>query len=140
MGSSSTVRAVGVILNRFTNGVPSNSLIVCRNGLLKSSRELLSSASSISSSNSILHQVNTNSNEHQLRSISTFPPLCMGRRSTKIADRKVSFVLHLKCPHFYKFKKSFFQRKKWFSEQMIVVVWFRCHLFDENPDGRQIQL
>ncbi|XP_021276929.1 probable transcriptional regulatory protein At2g25830 [Herrania umbratica] len=87
MGSSSPVRAVGAILHRFTNGVPSNSLIVSRNGLLKGSRKLLSSASSVSSS-APLYQANTNSHEHQLRSISTFPPLCMGRRSSKIAGRK----------------------------------------------------
>ncbi|XP_007012131.2 PREDICTED: probable transcriptional regulatory protein At2g25830 [Theobroma cacao] len=87
MGSSSTVRAVGAILHRFTNGVPSNSFIVSRNGLLKSSRKLLSSASSVSSSTP-LYQASINSHEHQLRSISTFPPLCMGRRSSKIAGRK----------------------------------------------------
>ncbi|XWS17707.1 hypothetical protein CRYUN_Cryun33cG0090200 [Craigia yunnanensis] len=88
MGSSSTEGAVAAILHRFTNGVPSNSLIVSRNGLSKSSRKLLLSASSISLSTSILYQVNTNSNEHQFRTISTFPPLCMGRRSSKIAGRK----------------------------------------------------
>ncbi|XP_022730551.1 probable transcriptional regulatory protein At2g25830 isoform X2 [Durio zibethinus] len=87
MGPSSTVRAVGAILHRFTNGVPSTSLIVSRDGLLKSSRKL-SSASSVSSSTSILYQVNANNTQHQLRSISTFPPLCMGRRSSKIAGRK----------------------------------------------------
>ncbi|KAK6249043.1 hypothetical protein QUC31_020608 [Theobroma cacao] len=87
MGSSSTVRAAGAILHRFTNGVPSNSFIVSRNGLLKSSRKLLSSASSVSSSTP-LYQASINSHEHQLRSISTFPPLCMGRRSSKIAGRK----------------------------------------------------
>ncbi|EOY29751.1 UPF0082 protein isoform 2, partial [Theobroma cacao] len=79
--------AVGAILHRFTNGVPSNSFIVSRNGLLKSSRKLLSSASSVSSSTP-LYQASINSHEHQLRSISTFPPLCMGRRSSKIAGRK----------------------------------------------------
>ncbi|KAB2027684.1 hypothetical protein ES319_D05G048100v1 [Gossypium barbadense] len=89
MGSSSITRAVGAILHRFSNGVPTTSLIVSRNGLLKSSRQLLlSSASSISSSPSVLYQVNADSNEHQFRSISTFPPLCMGRRSSKIAGRK----------------------------------------------------
>ncbi|KAE8732615.1 putative transcriptional regulatory protein [Hibiscus syriacus] len=36
MGSSSTVRAVGAVLHIFTNGVPSSSLIVSRNGILKS--------------------------------------------------------------------------------------------------------
>ncbi|KAK8351695.1 hypothetical protein V6Z11_A05G049900 [Gossypium hirsutum] len=89
MGSSSMTRAVGAILHRFTNGVPSTSLIVSRSGLLKSSRKLLlSSVSSISLSTSVLYQVNTDSNEHQFRSISTFPPLFMGRRSSKIAGRK----------------------------------------------------
>ncbi|XVF48552.1 hypothetical protein PTKIN_Ptkin03bG0199600 [Pterospermum kingtungense] len=87
MGSSSTVRAVATILKRFTNWVPSNSLIVSRNGLF---RKLLLSASSISSSTKmLLYQLNTNCDQHhQLRSISTFPPLCMGRRSSKIAGRK----------------------------------------------------
>ncbi|KAK8547403.1 hypothetical protein V6N13_098113 [Hibiscus sabdariffa] len=88
MGSSSTVRAVGAVLHRITNGVHSTSLIVSRNGLFKSNRKLLSSVPSISSSTSSLYQVNTSINEHQLRSISTFPPLCMGRRSSKIAGRK----------------------------------------------------
>ncbi|XVF89176.1 hypothetical protein PTKIN_Ptkin19aG0108900 [Pterospermum kingtungense] len=88
MGLSSTVRGVPAILYRFTNGVPSNSSIVSRNGLLKSSRKLLSSASSISSSIPVLYQVDTSRNEQQLRRISTFPPLCMGRRSSKIAGRK----------------------------------------------------
>ncbi|KAE8722708.1 putative transcriptional regulatory protein [Hibiscus syriacus] len=88
MGSSSTLRALGAVLHRFTNGVPSTSLIVSRYGLLKSNRKLLASVSSISSSTSVLYQVNTSSDEHQLRSISTFPPLCMGRRSSKIAGRK----------------------------------------------------
>ncbi|OMO86681.1 Transcriptional regulator TACO1-like protein [Corchorus olitorius] len=80
--------AMQLNISRFTNGVPSNSLIVSRNGIFKSSRKFLSSASSISLSSSMLYQVNSSSNERQLRSISTFPPLCMGRRSCKIADRK----------------------------------------------------
>ncbi|GLT25472.1 hypothetical protein SLA2020_005980 [Shorea laevis] len=80
MGSYSSVRAVGAMIHRFTNGVSASSFIT-------RSRSSLSMVASISSTSSFpLHQVKFS--DYQQRNVSTFPPVCMGRRSSKIAGRK----------------------------------------------------
>ncbi|CAA2984160.1 probable transcriptional regulatory protein At2g25830 [Olea europaea var. sylvestris] len=87
--SSSTIRAFGSLLSRFSNGVslkPSNSFTI--HGTRCLSRKLQSSSCYSSSSLWVsvyeLHSVNS------IRKIATFPPLCMGRRSCKIAGRKTA--------------------------------------------------
>ncbi|KAJ4708079.1 Transcriptional regulator TACO1-like protein [Melia azedarach] len=88
MGSYSSTRAVGAILNRISNGVSlkcsPNSFALSKHGLL-SRNNLLSSASSISSWSSLYEVKHWN---YQVRTIRTFSPVCMGRRSCKIAGRK----------------------------------------------------
>ncbi|GLU01453.1 hypothetical protein SLE2022_187600 [Rubroshorea leprosula] len=80
MRSYSSLRAVATIIHRFTNGVPASSFIT-------SSRSSLSLVVSISSASSFpQHQIQFS--EYQQRNVSTFPPVCMGRRSSKIAGRK----------------------------------------------------
>ncbi|KAI9097795.1 hypothetical protein K1719_025566 [Acacia pycnantha] len=86
MSSSLTTRAIGAVLHRFSNGVLSrrnNAVFLLRTNLLSRG---LSSASSFSSLDTI-QEVNCNNN-FQSRTIWTFPPVCMGRRSSKIAGRK----------------------------------------------------
>ncbi|XP_052295054.1 probable transcriptional regulatory protein At2g25830 isoform X4 [Citrus sinensis] len=87
MGSHSSTRAVGAILHRISNGVSSkwspNSFALSKHGLL--SRNLFSSASSISSWIPLYEVKHCN---FQVRTIRTFAPVCMGRRSSKIAGRK----------------------------------------------------
>ncbi|XP_054789114.1 probable transcriptional regulatory protein At2g25830 [Prosopis cineraria] len=86
MGSSLTMRAIGALLCRFSNGIlsrPNNAFFLHRASLLS---RALSSASSFSSLDTI-QEVNCNNN-FQARTIWTFPPVCMGRRSSKIAGRK----------------------------------------------------
>ncbi|KAL2548419.1 putative transcriptional regulatory protein [Forsythia ovata] len=87
--SSSTIRAFGSLLFRFSIGVslkPPNSFTLHRTCCL--SRKLQSSSCYSSSGIWVSvyehHPVNSN------RQISTFPPLCMGRRSCKIAGRKTA--------------------------------------------------
>ncbi|KAL8063318.1 hypothetical protein ABFX02_01G020100 [Erythranthe guttata] len=82
--SSTTIRAFGSLLVRFSNGVslkPSNSLSL--NNYL---RRKLSSLAGYSSSGK---WVSFEYGVHD-RKISTFTPLCMGRRSCKIAGRKTA--------------------------------------------------
>ncbi|XP_024033936.1 probable transcriptional regulatory protein At2g25830 isoform X4 [Citrus clementina] len=87
MGSHSSTRAVGAILHRISNGVSSkwspNSFALSKHGLL--SRNLFSSALSISSRIPLYEVKHCN---FQVRTIRTFAPVCMGRRSSKIAGRK----------------------------------------------------
>ncbi|KAF7817121.1 putative transcriptional regulatory protein [Senna tora] len=86
MGSSFTMRAIGVVLHRYSNGIFSTrpgAFFLHRTNLLTRG---LSSASSFSSFHTI-QEVNCNTNS-QVRTIWTFPPVCMGRRSSKIAGRK----------------------------------------------------
>ncbi|KAH9761232.1 putative transcriptional regulatory protein [Citrus sinensis] len=97
MGSHSSTRAVGAILHRISNGVSSkwspNSFALSKHGLL--SRNLFSSASSISSWIPLYEVKHCN---FQVRTIRTFAPVCMGRRSSKIAGRKIredTFLLSL---------------------------------------------
>lgn len=86
MGSSCTMRALGAILHRFTNGVSSKCPnFSARNGLL--SRNLLSS-SSISSLPSKWFSATIQTSPAAKRTIWTVSPLFMGRRSSKIAGRK----------------------------------------------------
>lgn len=91
MGSHSSTRAVGAILHRISNGVSSkwspNSFALSKHGLL--SRNRFSSASSISSWIPLYEVKHCN---FQVRTIRTFAPVCMGRRSSKIAGRKVSLL------------------------------------------------
>ncbi|KAM1247195.1 hypothetical protein TB2_043319 [Malus domestica] len=87
MGSSSTMRALGAIVHRVSNGVSSkspNSLVLHWNVLL--SRKL-SYSSAISS---LPPWVSTHMHGAAAarRTIWTVAPLCMGRRSSKIAGRK----------------------------------------------------
>lgn len=87
MGSHSSTRAVGAMLHRISNGVSSkwsaDSFALSKHGLL--SRYLFSSASSISSWIPLYEVKHCN---FQVRTIRTFAPVCMGRRSSKIAGRK----------------------------------------------------
>ncbi|KAE8056610.1 hypothetical protein FH972_013365 [Carpinus fangiana] len=89
MGSSSSFRAFGAILHRFSHGFSSkcpNSFGLQRNGL--PSRNL-SSSSTISQLSSLYLVENKYSRRYvQVRKIWTFSPVCMGRRSSKIAGRK----------------------------------------------------
>ncbi|KAL5558667.1 hypothetical protein UlMin_034878 [Ulmus minor] len=89
MSSYSSIRAIGgIFVRRFCNGVSSNypySVALQRNGLIGRS---LSSSSAITSicSWDWIYQVRYGSDP--VRTIWTFSPLCMGRRSCKIAGRK----------------------------------------------------
>ncbi|KAL3650802.1 hypothetical protein CASFOL_007205 [Castilleja foliolosa] len=87
MSSSSTFRAFGSLFVRFSNGVtlnPPNSLFHSRTGFL--SRKL----SSLSSSSGTWVLFPGLKYGNPDRKISTCPPLCMGRRSCKIAGRKTA--------------------------------------------------
>ncbi|KAM1247194.1 hypothetical protein TB2_043319 [Malus domestica] len=89
MGSSSTMRALGAIVHRVSNGVSSkspNSLVLhCTWNVLLSRK--LSYSSAISS---LPPWVSTHMHGAAAarRTIWTVAPLCMGRRSSKIAGRK----------------------------------------------------
>ncbi|KAM1464541.1 hypothetical protein EV1_042939 [Malus domestica] len=89
MGSSSTMRALGAIVHRVSNGVSSkspNSLVLhCTWNVLLSRK--LSYSSAISS---LPPWVSTHMHGGAAarRTIWTVAPLCMGRRSSKIAGRK----------------------------------------------------
>lgn len=120
MISSFTTRAIGVVFHNFSNGIFSrrpiafilhstfSSLFLFLYGismllddywnvfrdLYNSGTDLLSkglSSASCFSSLDTIFGVNCNYNS-QVRTIWTFPPVCMGRRSCKIAGRKVSFL------------------------------------------------
>lgn len=84
MVSSSSIRAVGAFLHKFSNGASfkcHNSYSLQRNGLLTN----LPSSSSLLSSSASLYETNVT---NTVRKIQTFSPVCMGRRSCKIAGRK----------------------------------------------------
>ncbi|XP_062163181.1 probable transcriptional regulatory protein At2g25830 isoform X2 [Alnus glutinosa] len=90
MGSSSSFRAFGAILHRFSHGFSSkcpNSFGLQRNVLLSIN---LSSSSTVSKfCPSYLCENKKYSRRYlQVRKIWTFSPVCMGRRSSKIAGRK----------------------------------------------------
>ncbi|OVA20258.1 Transcriptional regulator TACO1-like [Macleaya cordata] len=77
---SSSIRVVGAFLSKFSNGVClkcPNSFSLQRTGLLD--RSLTSSSSWVS------YELKP---KHSVRRIWTFSPVCMGRRSSKIAGRK----------------------------------------------------
>ncbi|XP_061966601.1 probable transcriptional regulatory protein At2g25830 [Populus nigra] len=90
------MRGVGAILHRFSNGFslkcPTRSLSIQRSVFLGSMDALLSSNSSNSSSLLLLyeekHRDSSGCQVNNVRKIWTFPPVCMGRRSCKIAGRK----------------------------------------------------
>uniref|UniRef100_A0A6M2F074 Transcriptional regulatory protein n=1 Tax=Populus davidiana TaxID=266767 RepID=A0A6M2F074_9ROSI len=90
------MRGVGAILHRFSNGIslkcPTQSLSIQRSVFLGSMDALLSSNSSNSSSLFLLyeekHRDSSGYQVNNVRKIWTFPPVCMGRRSCKIAGRK----------------------------------------------------
>ncbi|KAM1365018.1 hypothetical protein ACFX13_044086 [Malus domestica] len=87
MGSSSTMRALRAIVHRVSNGVSSkspNSLVIHWNVLL--SRKL--SYSSAISSLPPWVSTHMHGGAAARRTIWTVAPLCMGRRSSKIAGRK----------------------------------------------------
>lgn len=87
MPSSAAIRGLGSLLVRFSNGVslkPLSSLSPQRTDYL---RRNLSSLHSCSGDWVSFSGLNYGSSE---RKISTFAPLCMGRRSCKIAGRKTA--------------------------------------------------
>ncbi|ESQ50266.1 hypothetical protein EUTSA_v10002038mg [Eutrema salsugineum] len=93
MASHCSMRgAVGVILLRFSNGVSSRSILNSRNNHLLTMRNSLSSHSSIcpqtTSHFTPSREDDRNCNKLQVRKIWVSSPLCMGRRSSKIAGRK----------------------------------------------------
>lgn len=134
MSSSLTTRAIGAVLHRFSNGVlprRNNAFFLHSNFCVPSSLSFyfvsdgdfwnvftdlcdsgtnllsrgLSSASSFSSLDTT-QEVNCNNN-FQSRMIWTFPPVCMGRRSSKIAGRKVAlFPLSMLTPGIKRFFTS----------------------------------
>ncbi|XP_024168373.1 probable transcriptional regulatory protein At2g25830 isoform X1 [Rosa chinensis] len=94
MGSSCTTRALGSILHRFTTGVSSKcpngsatGAYLCDSGTGLLSRNL-SSSSSISPLPFSWISTPIGSSPGARRTIRTVSPLCMGRRSSKIAGRK----------------------------------------------------
>ncbi|KAF2283002.1 hypothetical protein GH714_043645 [Hevea brasiliensis] len=86
------MRAVGAILQRFSYGVcfkcPTTCFAPLRNGLL--GRSPLSSLSSYScySGFTLFYEEKHSHCQVNVRRLWTYPPLCMGRRSSKIAGRK----------------------------------------------------
>ncbi|KAJ9168280.1 hypothetical protein P3X46_019826 [Hevea brasiliensis] len=86
------MRAVGAILQRFSYGVcfkcPTTCFAPLRNGLL--GRSTLSSLSSYScySGFTLFYEEKHSHCQVNVRRLWTYPPLCMGRRSSKIAGRK----------------------------------------------------
>ncbi|KAB2629629.1 transcriptional regulatory protein [Pyrus ussuriensis x Pyrus communis] len=89
MGSSSTMRALGAIVHRFSNGVSSKSLnslaLHCTWNVLLSRKLSYSSAISSLPPWVLTHM---HGGAAARRTIWTVAPLCMGRRSSKIAGRK----------------------------------------------------
>ncbi|KAK6927356.1 Transcriptional regulator TACO1-like [Dillenia turbinata] len=88
MASSSSITALGAVLDRFSNGVSLN----CPNSLPRSGtcyQNPLSSSCSLCSSLWVLSNEEENL-KNSARKMWTFFPLCMGRRSSKIATRKVT--------------------------------------------------
>ncbi|KAF5743243.1 hypothetical protein HS088_TW09G01309 [Tripterygium wilfordii] len=90
MVSPSSLRGYVAVLRRFSNGVDAKSFIFPRSGSLMSRNHLLSPSSMSSICRTLLVFLNeANHSEHtQVRRIRTYPPVCMGRRSCKIAHRK----------------------------------------------------
>ncbi|TXG69782.1 hypothetical protein EZV62_004717 [Acer yangbiense] len=88
MGSHASLRAVGSMLHRITNGASSKcstySFALLKHGFVNGN--LLSS---ISSSTSWVSLYEVKYESFQVRTLQTFPLVCMGRRSCKIAGRKV---------------------------------------------------
>lgn len=86
--------AVGVMLHRFSNGLSSKSIFNSVNHNLLSKRNSLSSLSSISTHTALPLLASEEDDrcysKRQLRKIWISSPLCMGRRSCKIAGRKVA--------------------------------------------------
>lgn len=98
MASHCSLRgAVGGILLRFSNGVSSRSILNSRNHRLLPLLTMTNSLSSISSisphTTTSSHSDERNCSKSQVRKIWISSPLCMGRRSSKIAGRKVRFSL-----------------------------------------------
>nr|XP_023918286.1 probable transcriptional regulatory protein At2g25830 [Quercus suber]POF25365.1 putative transcriptional regulatory protein [Quercus suber] len=91
--SSSSMRAFGSILHRFSTGFSSKcpipiSFAVKRNCLLGRKLSSLSAISTYSSLSLYENKCIDNNIDIQVRKLWTFSPLCMGRRSSKIAGRK----------------------------------------------------
>ncbi|TXG62000.1 hypothetical protein EZV62_013363 [Acer yangbiense] len=89
MGSShASLRAVGALLHRISNGASSKcsnyTFALSKHGFVNGNllSSILSSTSWVS-----LHEVKKYRG-FQVRTVRTFPPVCMGRRSCKIAGRK----------------------------------------------------
>lgn len=88
---SSSIRVLGTFLHKFSNGVSLNSTSLARIGLFDRSVLLSSSSSSCCySSLGLSKEKKVNSNPSHGRRIWTFSPVCMGRRSSKIAGRKTA--------------------------------------------------
>ncbi|KAL8139267.1 hypothetical protein V2J09_005288 [Rumex salicifolius] len=96
MSRASSLRALGKVLQRFSYGSPLKSPLLpssCRPDLIHKKLSSFSALSSSSSSSlSTATWVSTSSDNksriENARRIWTCSPLCMGRRSSKIADRK----------------------------------------------------
>ncbi|KAL5786253.1 hypothetical protein ACOSQ2_008645 [Xanthoceras sorbifolium] len=87
MGSHASMRAVCALLHRFSNGASSKcSIYSCP--LSKCGFVNGNVLSSISSSTSWVTLFEVKRGSFQVRTLRTFPPVCMGRRSSKIAGRK----------------------------------------------------
>ncbi|KAG2699662.1 hypothetical protein I3760_07G201300 [Carya illinoinensis] len=89
MGSSSSIRAFVATLRRFSHGFSSKcpySFSLQKNGLLKRNLSFPSTVSTYSPLCS--HENNYSGHYLQARKIWAFHPVCMGRRSCKIAGRK----------------------------------------------------
>ncbi|KAM7493327.1 hypothetical protein LguiB_027936 [Lonicera macranthoides] len=89
MGSSHLIRASRPYLCRFSNGYfsPNSFTLQGLSRNLSSSSSLLYSSSSSGKSEDSSFELHQSVN-HPVRKIWTFSPLCMGRRSSKIAGRK----------------------------------------------------
>ncbi|KAF9617971.1 hypothetical protein IFM89_039264 [Coptis chinensis] len=88
---SSPIRLVGAFLHKFSNGVSLNcpkSIAFPRNGLVDKSALLYGSSCWYSSRGLFEMKCNNTNNMTSVRRIWTCSPLCMGRRSSKIAERK----------------------------------------------------
>lgn len=131
MGSQSSTRAVGSMLHRISNGVSSkwsaDSFALSKHGLL--SRNLFSSASSISSWIPLYEVKHCN---FQVRTVRTFAPVCMGRRSSKIAGRKVSLLHSLSLSELVLF----------FAKLLVIIFLLLGYLFFVAllADGLYVQL
>ncbi|KNA24441.1 hypothetical protein SOVF_015880 [Spinacia oleracea] len=118
--SSSSIRTLGAALQRISNGTsssPFKSLSLSSSSLLwngRISKRLASSSSSFSSSSlwgsELPHRL-SHQYDYQcasVRKIWTCSPLCMGRRSSKIATRKVFNFAKLQVFNFFNFPLSIF--------------------------------